>query len=922
MIKPTTFGPFIKGVDASTGVLSQPKGSVPRSSNLLLTKRGSLKSCDGSGIVNAYNGLPTAGRGRDLCDFFFQPVGVAPYYLRLMKALDQNLGAPHNLAATDGGTGGTLAAGTYFYKVTALDNVGGETTASNEASVTVAANHKITLAWNVVPNAVLYNVYRGLATGTEVLLVGAGIPVTQPALGSLTVTLSDTGAATSGMAVGVSFLLWNGSADPSHHTLILPVAATITPGSTGVYAAGSSPLANGTYGIVSQTSATTFLLSGGVLGQGSSGGTFTYGGTPPPTQDTTQQTALYSMPQASNGISYSSANILALFPADVRPIDGSPGGGSGGGGGQQGSTASGGIPGNVSLIPQIVQFTNQAVIALGNGYPPQVYSDTRGTSDNPAMVVGISSISVDANGVVTIVTAAPHGINTAQGAGANISITGVTNTAYNSNGQGAISFPTIAIPSTTSIKIFNPSVIGQAASSGGNVTVNTVPVISTFVPSYPVWTTDVSYAVNSIITPTVSNGFYYKAIQAGTSGGSQPTFPTGVGAQVADGSVIWQNAGQLNTAAPPPPGCGHVTVYAGSVWMFNTSPSNTANGLDGPTCLRMCDVNNLNSWNPINQAFLDKDDGTDGMGLATFTITAQGIPPQGSLVAFKLYATYQIVGVFGSSNFAIQRAETDMGCVSPRSLQFAPGFGLARLTHLGFAVFDGVTDRVVSSQIQPYLFASDDPDISDIVPIDPNWQAVSQSAQTANPPMYICAVPIGNSAGVLTRIMCFDLVLKAWEIVDVPFGISAVSQARSAVSPVVTLLGSSGDGTLQRWQAGDTTWATSVLGSSTPAQVSGFVRSPTVASKDAYVRVYARRCIVRGQQSSATMSMNVRVGGVYQGLQKLAMPSSGDIQTQGSIGIIYDRFDADIFFSGQLTIDSVIWDVAGKPAGVLAGAIS
>jgi hypothetical protein len=68
--------------------------------------------------------------------------------------------------------------------------------------------------------------------------------------------------------------------------------------------------------------------------------------------------------------------------------------------------------------------------------------------------------------------------------------------------------------------------------------------------------------------------------------------------------------------------------------------------------------------------------------------------------------------------------------------------------------------------------------------------------------------------------------------------------------------------------------------------------------------------------------MNVRVGGVYQGEQSLVVPASGDIQTQGAVGVIYDRFDADIYFTGQLTIDSIVWDVEPKPTGILAGAIS
>ena len=1020
-MKPIPFGPWIRGVDASTGVLSQPKGSVPRASNLLLTKRGSLKTCDGSAIVNAYNGLPTINRGRDLCDFLYKPTGVAPYYLRIMKALDQHLGAPQNLSLTDAGTGGTLS-GTYFYKVTALDNIGGETTASAEQTITVAASHKVTLQWNVVPNAVSYNVYRSTTTGTESILIGADLPVAQVALGTTTVSFTDTGADTSPTFNVGSIIdtLFHG-VPTNLYTLTLLAPLTLTLGTSFVYAAGSNAALNGTYTLNNQPSSTVMIVQGpSALNLSSTLGTITIAQSPPLT-DTTQQTGLYAMPPAANGIVYTNANLVALFPADVfvypdgvpgggGPLPG-PGGGSGGGPGggssggqtQQGTTPSGGAPGNVSLLPQIVQFTNQAAIALGNGFPPQVYSDPNGTTVNPAKSVAIASIAVDANGVVTITTSTPHGIDVTQGNGANVILAGITNALYNSNGNGASCFPTIHITSPTVVEIVNLSVIGQAASSGGTLTVSTIPILSTFVPSYPSWTASVSYAVNSIVVPAAPNGHYYRAIQGGTSGSSTPTFPTTTGGQIADGQVIWRESGLLNSAAPPPPGCAHVVVYAGSLWMFNTSPANTATGLDGPTSLRMSDVNNLNSWNPVNQAFLDKDDGTEGMGLASFTITAQGIPPQGSLAAFKQFATYQIIGVFGSATFAIQRVQTDMGLIAPRTLQFVPGFGLLRMTHLGYSVFDGVTDRVVSPQIQPYLFVSDDSDTSDIVPMDSVGMALSQSAQTANPPMYVSAIPVGAGAnGNLTRLLCFDLVLKAWSIVDLPFPISAMSQARSTVAAVVTLLGSANDGTLQRWQASDTTWATGVSptqrvastsvawndttfdnqaefvvassagfalgdvilvqGNSNPffnvygqitaitgtqinifipgtaapqtgtggtislvgGPVSGFMRTPTLASKDAYVRLYAREVIVRGQQGSpaATLSVNPRVAGVSQGLIRVPTPLSGDIQIAASVTATHDRFDADIFFSGQLTIDAIAWDVVPKPAGVLAGAIS
>jgi hypothetical protein len=916
-MKPVSFGPFPKMVDASTGVLTQPKGSIPRASNLLATKRGALKTVDGSAIVNAYNGVPTLGRGRAMCEFFFQPTGVAPYYLRLMKALDQPLGAPANLTATLA-AGGSLSTGIkQYYVVTALDGVGGETVASNEVSATPSGgNLSVALAWNVVPNAVAYNIYRGTASGSETLLVGVGLPVTALAY-------TDTGAATLGVTLSVTSLIEQ--AIPANYVLTLAADFQVSGGGSGIYTAGSNSVLNGTYVVSYNISNSVLSLTGGTHSpvQSSTGGTFFFSQSPP-LADTTQQTALYVMRPASYGILYNDELIAAFFPADVRFPDGFPGGGTFGGGGQQGSTPSGGIVGGVSLIPQIVQFTNQAVLALGNGFAPQVYSDHSGTPTNPAGETGITSISVDANGVVTIQTSGPHGLNLTQALGANIYLEGITNNAYNTNGNGASAFVVIALPDTTHIKIVNPNAIGAGSSSGGRMVITTVPVISTFTPSYPVWTTAVAYAVNSIITPTVSNGFYYKAIQGGTSGGSQPSFPTAVGATVADGSVIWVNAGALNSAAPPPPGCAHIAVYSGSVWMFNTSPSNTSTGLDGPCSLRMCDINNLQSWNPINQAFLDKDDGTEGMGLAVFTITAQGIPPEGSMVAMKQYAVYQIVGVFGSDNFAIQRAETDMGCMCPRTLQFIPGFGIGRIAHLGFAIFDGVNDRVISPQIQPYLFINDDPDLVDIVPIDQSWQSVAWSAQTANPPMYVTAIPVanlgqGSSNGMLTRILCFDLTLKAWSVVDLPFPVSTMIQVRTVVSQVVTLFGSYLDGTLQRWQAADVEWATSVAGSSSPTQVAWQMRTPAVASKDPDERLFCRRIMVRGQQNNSSLFIRPRVAGISQDTLQVSMPSSsGDFAVECPVLATNDRFDAVISGFGPIVIDSFGFHLEPRPVGLVA----
>ena len=53
------------------------------------------------------------------------------------------------------------------------------------------------------------------------------------------------------------------------------------------------------------------------------------------------------------------------------------------------------------------------------------------------------------------------------------------------------------------------------------------------------WAATIVKSVGNYVNPTTSNGYHYKCIQAGTTGGSQPAWPTTVGATVNDGSVIW-----------------------------------------------------------------------------------------------------------------------------------------------------------------------------------------------------------------------------------------------------------------------------------------------------------------------------------------------------------------------------------------------
>jgi len=77
--------------------------------------------------------------------------------------------------ASDANHTGTLTAGTYYYRVTAVTGAG-ETLASNETSKTVGASGAIQLDWGDVPGALAYKVYRRSGTAGTYTVFGAPGP--------------------------------------------------------------------------------------------------------------------------------------------------------------------------------------------------------------------------------------------------------------------------------------------------------------------------------------------------------------------------------------------------------------------------------------------------------------------------------------------------------------------------------------------------------------------------------------------------------------------------------------------------------------------------------------------------------------------------------------------------------------------------
>lgn len=107
---------------------------------------------------------------------------------KLISVQDPVVAKPTLATPTTATTGGTLPAGTWFYKLTATSATGETLPSAEVSATTTTATSKVTLTWSAPVGATGYRIYRSSASGAETLLASVGAVT----------TFADTGAATPG----------------------------------------------------------------------------------------------------------------------------------------------------------------------------------------------------------------------------------------------------------------------------------------------------------------------------------------------------------------------------------------------------------------------------------------------------------------------------------------------------------------------------------------------------------------------------------------------------------------------------------------------------------------------------------------------------------------------------------------------------
>jgi hypothetical protein len=293
-------------------------------------------------------------------------------------------------------------------------------------------------------------------------------------------------------------------------------------------------------------------------------------------------------------------------------------------------------------------------------------------------------------------------------------------------------------------------------------------------------------------------------------------------------------------------------------------------------------------------------------------------------VVFKEFSAYQIIGVFGATDFAITQAQTDLGCIAARSIQFLPGYGIIRLTHMGFAVFDGVKDRLVSEEIRPYLYGGIELN-ADLTGCDFSFVYMGKGAEVSAVPMYICLLPLLGQNGMMTRAFCYDLVLKAWTILDLPWTVNTLMQARTGEGIPLLVAGlSDGSGNVERMYAGnvDPNWENSslvpsVAGSNTP--ITWTFRTNHVYQEGSSLRAFYRQVVIRGYATppvAQTVTVTVELNGrPFFTQQKLLYPNptSGQFHINVDLGFTTNNLQLTVTGVGVVTVDALDYQCEPKP---------
>ena len=215
--------------------------------------------------------------------------------------------------------------------------------------------------------------------------------------------------------------------------------------------------------------------------------------------------------------------------------------------------------------------------------------------------------------------------------------------------------------------------------------------------TYSDWAATTAYSLADRAVPTVKNGFFYEVTTAGTSGGTEPTWPTTIGGTVADGTVTWTCAGYY-TNLPSNMVSGIASIDGYIVLMDSNADVYTSN-VDDPT-----------TWSALD--FINAELHPDaGVGVARHL---------NYIAAFGEYTTeffYNAANAVGSPLGRVDGASYSYGCAAGDTIVVMQNmvFFVARTQEGAKSVyqFEGLSPKRISTSAVDRLLEGEGASLAD-----------------------------------------------------------------------------------------------------------------------------------------------------------------------------------------------------------------
>ena len=353
------------------------------------------------------------------------------------------------------------------------------------------------------------------------------------------------------------------------------------------------------------------------------------------------------------------------------------------------------------------------------------------------------------------------------------------------------------------------------------------------------------------------------------------------------GTEVWLNIGQ---AALSPPGAAFVFQHLDSIFLWGVGETYGVDGITGPDALWQSNTGSPLTYDPASATFVGKGDGTQAQGGAEYSLSEAGIAATPQLVLFKDASTYSFLNSF--PNASLVEVSGGLGCIAPATIQFIGGYGVMRLSYAGVTLFDGQLEHVTeyTDAIRGYLFGG----LSGVAPVDFTNIQSCVSTQSVNPPMYVFYAPLVGGSGNVTRAFGYDFGLKQWFVIDLPFAISAATFLPQSVVAIAaayqSLAAGANDGTVRRFFAADPDWDGVPVDSSVQLPDWGFPGTPT----------FVRRCNAYIKTSGGGATPFIR-SVTFQGVRRSGVAFSRPLNTP--ISLISSMDVGETVLSGNITLN-------------------